>query len=1117
MQIDPTVRYRHYKELFAMVNGQRYPLSELPARSVAIDGTRSTCDAPIRDLLPQDVAGMPITVEYKVNGKRGVFYQGIVGQRNYGVPPVDRTVQAYDILSRIDQAEGEECGSAEGLLFDNTPWPTAIRQVLNRAGIADTEIASIYDPGTVFNVGTIEPICHTADESLTSIYRALLTMVGAVGWCLPASGQVKIERFSTIPPASPSIAISNTASNAYRWNKADYVATGRERIVKRFTCTGGEVENGVAVESTWVAPDIEVGINDSESCEYWQTQAQVDAMAQWYGEQACREEVTVEVEVPADMGWLPGLAAALTVGKLGLASEPAMITAVRTDGVRSTLTCAIGDSKITGYLDTLAPICDFAMLIVAERVLISGQPQTIYDVYVDASSSYDPDGELVSYAWSVSGATPLNTVVQAAQTTIVLDTLEGVEITLTVTDDTAPPHTDTLTRATDAPDVQVWTRVLSTACWSNGWRILVDQSGWKSFTRAGERCIAVPAYNNTGPLLSFWSDGKVFRWEDYDADPVYVGTLPAVPPDRSVIWVTEGVPEDIWVTDGSIWAYHSTDGGVTWKTIDLGSGNYGMGVETGYNNPSYVRVATSGGVLHSYSRGQTWEQACTVAAPPDVRARVLASGFGLHLTTFLGTSELPPADIARFDDSEAASTDWSGVASPPTGLGEITPLLTTPGFVVAERRAPERLFVLTGDASNIFTASELNVPLLNSLFGLVRDGLLPDVIYIAGELTSKLLTLSDMYQIDTIKSYQIGYGALWVAMPPAPPVRVFMTATNVALQTGLFVSENNAWQYITHSDGGEDSFYVTSEWGTWVVNRVLYAIDMSEPVLTTQTGATLQPLNGINPGLGHSTKHGTTRQYVISSYNDNPDNQIGIEHGTNLALGTIQRLRHGFIEHQEHHSTTVNNIGRFIVRDAGSDGAPSYSTVENGVINEGALSPSSAVVPMSMFHTSDWRWLAQRGDGTSYERPNGEWVRIDSDGSVNTLSFTSYSDVVWAQPGCAESNRVYLCRDNKVYQCNQYGAGTPELIFNLHAQSPTEPLPEGKPITDFAITSFTVTHDRQWSYDLLAVLCEADGSDFGQRIGFVYYSRDNGVTWEKSLNVSTGTNGELNTAWITEA
>lgn len=1099
MQTEPTKRYRKYTNLEAFVNGQRYLLDDLPQSSHSLTG-RSSSTVPLRDLLPDNAAGTSIQTAYAINGIRRVAYTGLATKRAYNVAPIDRSVQVTDILSKLKRSIKEGCGGTDGLLFDNTPWATAITNVMNRAGIVESDIASIDDPsGGIMNVGAIEAICHTPDENLDSIFADLLKMNGATAYVLPASGKVKVAAISRIPPAAPSLVYSNRESNAYRWNKVSHTLEGIEGIVNRMTATGGMVEDGVQVTQTWTAVGID-GRADDISCDYWQTQSQVDWASEFYGRLKCREEQVFEVTAPVDLDVLPGMACVIDAPDNGLYRTPALITEVSTRGTEMTLTCSVGPGLTDGYATGMLPTADFAVMVVAERVLVNGQPETIYDVYCDASRSFDPDGSIVSYQWSVSGATPLNTPASAAQTLIALDSLANVTVTLTVTDNATAGNTGNLTRSLDAPEIEIWTRVLSTACNSDGWRILTDQDGWKSYIRAGYSCVSVPRFNEDGPLLSLWDDGKVYQWQEYHADPVHIGTLPGNA--GTIIALTEAAPDYAFASHGAV-LYHSTNGGTSWDTLHTFSGTITT-IEAGYNDPSYIRVTVGNEVYHSFSGGLSWAVVVSGASGATIQA-IASSGSG-HLAVLTGGSSA--ADAVMFD--EAYAVNWTGVTTPPTALDSATALLTEAGFIVSNSGTDKLYKLLWNDATGKFDASELPITPA-SPSALIRDGLMPDLVYGTGNPTYKVLSSALTYSLDTVHSYEIGYGALWIVKPLAPTARVFITATNIGLQGGLFVSENNAWEHISDGSG----FYVTSEWITWIFNRVLYGIYLTDPTFSTQTGATLQPLNGINPYV-HTVKHDNTRQYVISEYNNNPTNQIGIEYGSSLSLGTIQRLRYGFAENQAFVASTVNKHGRFIVRDAGLKAGLSYNTVDNGTVTENAFTPASAAAPMAMFHGSNWQWLAQNGDGSSYQSPNGEWVRVDADNSVNTLSFTSYSDIVWAQPSCHAIDRVYVARGNKVYQCANYGNGAMQVIFDLHSQSSTDPLPEGKPIADFAVTSFTVTHDRQWTYDLLAVLCEAAGSGFNQRVGFVYYSSDNGVTWKKSLNISTGSNGRLGTAWITE-
>jgi photosystem II stability/assembly factor-like uncharacterized protein len=485
------------------------------------------------------------------------------------------------------------------------------------------------------------------------------------------------------------------------------------------------------------------------------------------------------------MGWLPGLAVALTVGKLGLASEPAMITAVRTDGVRSTLTCAMGASKITGYVNDMPPIADFAMIVVAERVLISGQPQTIYDVHVDASSSYDPDGAIASYTWEVLDAaeqvvTPVLPVGNDSQVVIVLDSIAGLSVRLTVTDDNETPNSAQLSQALEGPGQQTYVRVLSTA---NGdtWSVLATTTGWRRWQRAGYTCVAVPRYNDAGPLLSLWSDRGIYTTDDYlSSDATLIATLPGSGTiTDAAMFVNESDGND-WLVGAGNTLYRTTNAGQTWEELETFGGPIAdceLGFERG---TGYMRVLVNNSAQYSNNGGQTWDT--SAIAPVGATAEAMASGFNRHMAAVSGSTN---QYAVLFDVGEGGPVDWSPVAAPPNELVATTPGLATDMYTVADPLG--NLYTLTEDGAGGFTAALVDTH-IGDVAQLVRDGRFggpngQGIVYGAGAPTLKLLNSAALYELDTMTSQAIGYGALYV--PPPSGWYLLIPQRNVA-QAGVY-------------------------------------------------------------------------------------------------------------------------------------------------------------------------------------------------------------------------------------------------------------------------------------------------------------------------------------------
>jgi hypothetical protein len=612
-------------------------------------------------------------------------------------------------------------------------------------------------------------------------------MGGCTAFVLPASGKLVIMPIERIPPEAPTVVYSNHLAGAYRTNHVEQTFAGVEDIVCRWTSVGGAVEDGVEVEATWVAPDID-GKADGNQCDLWQTCPQVEWAAEFYGRLACREERLYTVSAPLDPEMLPGMSILLHEPNAGVEQSPAYVLSVATGGDRNTemtMTCSLGPSQISGYNQGLLPIADFTMIVVAERVLVSGQPQTLYEVFCDASGSFDPDGTITSYTWKVLDAAeqevaPLLPVSNDSQVVIVLDGIAGLSVRLTVTDDNEIPNSVQLSQVLEGPGQQTYVRVLSTA---NGdtWSVLASTTGWRRWQRDGYTCVVVPKYNDAGPLLSLWSDRGIYTTADYLAtDATLIATLPGSGTITSAAMFVNESDGDDWLVGAGNTLYRTTNAGQTWEELETFGGPIAdceLGFERG---TGYMRVLVNNSAQYSTDGGLTWDT--SAIAPVGATAEAMASGFDRHMAAVSGSTNYY---AVLFDVGEGGPVDWSPVVAPPSELVATTPGLATDMYTVADPLG--NLYTLTEDGAGGFTAALVDTH-TGVVEQLVRDGRFggpngQGIVYGAGAPALKLLNSAALYEIDTRNSSAIGYGALYV--PPPSGWYLLIPQQNVS-QAGVY-------------------------------------------------------------------------------------------------------------------------------------------------------------------------------------------------------------------------------------------------------------------------------------------------------------------------------------------
>lgn len=717
----PDDRHRTIGSRRIILDGNDYPLDGIPTRSLTLEpGQRSTCSPATDALIPKSLANRPARVDITFGGKRTTFYHGLTTTRKYTVAQaIARETPATDILIRTERTLRDACGTDEGIIFENTPWTDGVRMLLNRAGISDSEIARIHDPNpagspTLLNLGSVERICHEPGETISAILGKVLEAGCSTMRCLPASGKVEVLPITRLPNAAPNLHFSNTDSDCYRWISVTETYGGAGTIVERYTCTGAQVTGGIAATDTWVAEGIE-GTSDSTTNPYWQTVPQCQWAAEYYGKLACREERIFEVEAPLDPDVIPGMNCLITAQHAGLDAQPAFISAVRSSGTTMTLTCLLGPSS-TGeaYAPPPAPICDFSLTVVAERVLIGGTPTTIYEVaVVDHSTS--PSGSIdwsnESSGWSVSGATPLNTPKRAAESLMVLTSLTGVFITLTVVDD--QEQTCSLTQPLDAPGVTVFWRTLH-ATMDGRWGVLPKET-WVWWTPPGAEARAVSRYNETGPLMMGDSLGRIWTrsQEDLNQEPVQVASL-----DEAITDLYVGETLSNPAASSSIIAAHGTRASWThdaWATIaayDFGSPVTGVAIDP--YTTTHLTVLVGNAVKESYDDGRTWGDLLVGATGST--ATDLAVAPWDTCVTFSGASG---DDALRF----VSGATWSGITLDGQPQS-VTPGVRTQTFRVAT--STSRVYLFTRQEDGSYLGQEIGqVNASGNTHRIVRDGSMP--------------------------------------------------------------------------------------------------------------------------------------------------------------------------------------------------------------------------------------------------------------------------------------------------------------------------------------------------------------------------------------------------------
>lgn len=732
-------------------------------RVISLDH-RAKCSVTIREIpeIPADGKAYPAEVWQVCNGRRVTIMRGFVGSQT--IDFIYRRVNVLDALHKLTKVPEEGCVSAQALLFDNTTGAEALKAILNTAGIADDQMRIDTAIVNTLPVCPVAPICIDLDEPLENLHSQLCEYLGIRPLVLPQSGiitylpadqrpmEVSVHKFSSTPAADGCYPLLEPFPER---EIGDF-----ETIVKVVTVTGPKLTaddvEGVAPEATYVVSGIS-GTSANISNVFVQRVQDAAIIAEREAKLLCRAEQQYVAETIADAGWLPGQTALFKCFNVWGTSDwvPGYIISTALRGTRCELVVSTGPSQLDGYQQGCLPFADFSFRIVAQYT-VSG---TRYEVVLDATGSEDPDGEIISYQWALNAAgqaalvNPV-TIPDAMVTTVVLNSITDVEVTLTITDDNDPGNTASLTLPLDGTGSVVYVRVVQTA---NGdtWSILPDTEAWQRFQRVGYTCLTVPRFQ--GVYASVWNDRSIYVTTDLLATPATLhSTLPGAGNlTTACLFVNEKDTSD-WLCGADNDLYRSRDGGLTWELVRSFASAV-LDCELGNTpNTGYLRAVSGNEVWQSHSNGIEWDVAATGAVGTTAQALSSADwGEGSrHLTVFTGGAT--PADAWRFDIGEGAVIN--GLTS--NELKAVTPHLMVPGgFTVA---TPGGDIIVLSDNGNYDAGAPLAY---GSVHQAVRDGSVPALVWMAGNPTGKIVNGSWTAQIDDRESSKIGYGEL-INYPP---------------------------------------------------------------------------------------------------------------------------------------------------------------------------------------------------------------------------------------------------------------------------------------------------------------------------------------------------------------
>ena len=772
MSLDLRAAYKAWSTR-ANINGSSVRLASIPSRRIGFDQARSSANLTIMDT-PSVTNGQAAWADVGWGGQLVRFYTGQVDSSAANEPQLQRAVTLVDVLGALRKR------FPAVITWNNQSFQDAVFDILLAVGIP--QVSHLYDPG--FFLGAVQPITIGVDESPAQVFQQLMDYAGTIAWVAPDGG-IRIDSLLDIPSTSY-VGQPDGSSTVYA-----YGATGTElgiigsswqlgapdRLVASVTIPGPKLPSGITPTGQAQLASTAAGEPYSQQMRFVQDATTAQTIAERELGRRAVQRTVLQFNAPLNPYLLPGQSIGFRDSMVGYSvTTPAFVWAVTTNGVTMQVTLHLGAHAENGYSVLQDPVAVFTVTVEYEPIRVAGVDTPKYFVQCDGSGSYDPDGTIVTYSWSAPGASP-DTTSTLVNPLFVYSSITGQSITLTVTDNTG--QTGTLTIALDDLAPTVVTRVLSVAEGTNGWAVLRDPAAWESYTRASRSCTAVPPFNESGPLLSGWDDGKLYSLAEGDTAITLVATMTGG--SVGCIFVNESDEDNILVGVGAK-LYRSTDG-ATFTLVKTFSSTVNA-VQSSPDNDGELRAAVGKDVQISYDAGVTWTTINT-GATGTIAQHIASAPWG-HAATFTGGASA--TDALKFE--EGYTVNWSAVVSPPTALYGITPMLTTPGYIVGDGNA--QWYKLTQSGSN-FVAVKIasGTGTTQNINDLLRDGQLGSMVYGATENgTYKMVNFATFFVIRDNPSLQIGYGQIGT---PVVPVNVELVVPATTGRVWYLSALNGTW------------------------------------------------------------------------------------------------------------------------------------------------------------------------------------------------------------------------------------------------------------------------------------------------------------------------------------
>ncbi len=555
--------------------------------------------------------GQEVTVWASTGALNGIIFSGELAGLDWSYTPGKVSIVCQDLLARTRLEWNEDDTEYEYASQDDA---AVIRNLLEKMGIPSSR-ANIESSS--WTLGTIEAIILKKGDVPYSIIEEIDKLAGYATYS-DTHGNILRRRVSGIP--GPSGALTFTKG-------VEILADARRNrsrvgIVNRCVVTGltyeglsigGDGIGEFSAENPYV-PNPPRYIGAPVQSNLVEDDAKALEIATRIVHDKNRRPEGLDFSIPLDPRVQPGMTVVVEHEDLETGTATVFVQSVShsisSSGAKTTIRTTGGN--LSGYA-LESPVASFSFSTFLEGEDTGSGVNSIIVAVCDGSASYDPDGQIASYAWTVSGtgATPAPTTGSESVFTFTISgAATQVVVTLTVTDGDGLTGSMPLTIPLDTSNMLVEDLYVvygDVACSSDGeqtWRTAVPASGdatcltdhapawgcafgtstghiYATFDRLTSALIDLGAPHGAVACTALWcheldttrlwagfSDGRVYKGVVDTTAHTAVWTFRGTIAGGSVVEVREsiGALNELRATAGAGY-YYSANGGTSWSLV----------------------------------------------------------------------------------------------------------------------------------------------------------------------------------------------------------------------------------------------------------------------------------------------------------------------------------------------------------------------------------------------------------------------------------------------------------------------------------------------------------------------------------------------------------------------